>query len=149
MVAYQSDLHASCLPFLEEGEARQLLGVMDTLSCKRGSELFAHGDRSECMYFIVSGRVAVQNRTGFGDRTQVIALLDAGAPIGERGILGNVFRGARVTVVEDAELLRLSLTDFADIVKKQPFLAVSVLRWLLDRATLRLQKSSERLARVL
>lgn len=149
MVAYQSDLHASCLSFLEEGEARLLLGVMDTLFCKGGSQLFEHGDRSECMYFIVSGRVAVQNRTGFGDRMQVVALLNAGAPIGERGLLGNSLRGAKVSVVEDAELLRLSMSGFADIVKKQPSLAISVLRWLLDRATLRLQKSSERLAHVL
>jgi len=98
---------------------------------------------------LVSGRMAVQKQTGFGDRMQVVALLDAGAPLGESGLLNAQSRGATLTAVVDSRLLSLSRQAFVEITNHTPALAVKVLTWLMGRLALRLKKSSERLAHVL
>lgn len=149
MVAFNGQLHDICMPFLEENEANCLMGYMERVHCKEGTQLFCHGDSGDCMYFVVRGRVAVQNRTGFGERMQVVALLDPGAPVGERGLLGDARRGSTVVAVKDAELLMLSRSAFDSLVRDNSSLALDFLQYLLERITLRLQKCSERLAHVL
>ncbi|MGW8194149.1 MAG: cyclic nucleotide-binding domain-containing protein, partial [Desulforhopalus sp.] len=122
---------------------------MESISFKAGTSLFRYGEQGDCMYFVVSGRVAVQNSTGFGERMQVVALLDAGAPVGEQGILGHVKRGSTVVAVKDSELLVLTRSAFEALVGENSLLAASFLQYLLGRVALRLQKCSERLAHVL
>ncbi len=149
MVDYTVDLQDRCLSFLEKGEAETLLATMESTSYTAGTQVFQKGDPADCLYFICSGRVAVQNKTGFGDRMQVVALLDPGAPVGEKGLLGQKTRGATVTAVKDSELLSLSQESFDILVTDAPALAIKLLKWLLNRVSLRLEKNSERLSHVL
>src|SRR5512147_2723982 len=94
MVEYSDELQECCLSFLEKSEAEMLLTVMDRVSYAAGTQVFQRGDLAACLYFLLSGRLAVQNKTGFGERMQVVALLDPGAPVGEKGLLGPRTRGA-------------------------------------------------------
>ncbi len=149
MIEYSAALQECCFKFLEKAETETLLTVMDKVSFRAGTELFEKGDPAECLYFLVSGRVAVQNKTGFGERTQVIALLDPGAPVGEKGLLGGSSRGATLNAVKDSELLALSHESFEKLVGDDPALAIKLLKWLLKRVSLRLEKNSERLVHVL
>jgi len=98
---------------------------------------------------VVQGRLAVQKRTGFGDRTQAVALLDPGAPVGERVLTGAEKHGATLLAVEKTILFSLSYQSFTDMKKDVPLLAVQLLELLLKRTSLRLEKSSERLSHVL
>ncbi len=148
MVALSAALH-ECCTFLDQAEAETLLAVMQNVSYLAGSEIFKKGDHADCLYFLVKGRVAVQNKTGFGERTQVIALLDPGAPVGEKGLLGGGVRGATLTAVKDSELLALTHESFDEVMRDSPALAIKLLKWLLKRVSLRLEKSSERLVHVL
>jgi CRP/FNR family transcriptional regulator, cyclic AMP receptor protein len=149
MIEYSSALHDACLSFLNKEEASILLNAMDCLDVAAGATLFQTGDKADCTYILVSGRMAVQKPTGFGGRMQVVALLDAGAPIGEIGILDTEVRGATLVAVSDSHLLILSAHKFAEIISADPILSVKVLSWLMARLSLRLKKSSERLAHVL
>jgi CRP-like cAMP-binding protein len=148
MVEYSSQLHEECLPFLDKADASSLLCVMEILEIKAVTPLYVENDGANCMYVLISGRMAVQKQTGFGDRMQVVALLDPGAPLGE-GVLTDQSRGATLTAVADSRLLLLSRQAFAEITINTPSLAVKVLTWLMGRLALRLKKSSERLAHVL
>ena len=149
MVALTAALHEFCDTFLDLVEAETLLAVMESVSSPAGYEIFKKGDPADCVYLLVRGRVAVQNKTGFGERTQVIALLDPGAPLGEKGLLGGGVRGATLTAVQDSELLVLTHEAFDEVVRGNPEIAVKFLQWLLKRVCLRLEKSSERLVHVL
>jgi CRP-like cAMP-binding protein len=149
MVDYSAALQECCLKFLDKAEAEALLAVMKKVSYGAGVELFQKGDPAESLYFIVSGRIAVQNKTGFGKRSQVVALLDPGAPVGEKGLLGGGHRGATLTAVKDSELLALTHESFDKLVDDDPALAIKLLKWLLNRVSLRLEKNSERLVHVL
>ena len=149
MVEYSAELQRICLPFLEEREARTLLHEMSMVVLQTGKDLCLLDDPADCFYLLVTGRIAVRKRTGFGNRLQVVALLDAGAPIGEGGLLNVQTRGATLTAVADSHLLMLSRQAFAEISATDPALTVKVLKWLMERVSLRLRKSSERLAHIL
>lgn len=149
MVEYSAELQASCFPFLDQAETETLLKVMNRVSYTAGTQIFQKGDSADCLYFVQNGRVAVQNKTGFGERMQVVALLDPGAPVGEKGLLGPRDRGATLSAVKDSDLLALSQEAFDTLSKEAPSLAVKLLKWLLNRVSLRLEKNSERLTRIL
>jgi CRP-like cAMP-binding protein len=149
MVDYTDQLGKGCFPFLDKGEAEALLRTMTVVSHKAGTPLYKMNDPADCLYVLVAGKIAVQMPTGFGDRLQVVALLDAGAPVGESGLLDNQSRGATLAAVEDSCLLLLSRQDFANISVTHPVLAVKILKWLMARLSIRLKKNSERLAHVL
>ncbi len=149
MVEYSEDLQRICLPFLEEREARVLLKSMTPLVLRAGTDLYLVGDTADCLYLLVSGRIAVRKRTGFGDRMQVVALLDPGAPIGEDGLIDGRDRGATLTAVAESHLLMLSRQVFDEVVSTDSATALKLLKWLLERVSLRLKKSSDRLAQIL
>lgn len=149
MVEYSSQLHEECFAFLDKADASALFYALEIVEIKGGTLLYAENDAADCMYVLISGRIAVQKKTGFADRTQVVALLDPGAPLGESGLLTAQSRGATLTAVTDSRLLLLSRQAFAEITINTPSLAVKVLTWLMGRLALRLKKSSERLAHVL
>jgi CRP/FNR family cyclic AMP-dependent transcriptional regulator len=149
MVEYSVELQECCFNFLEKAEVQTLLAAMTSVSFAAGTQVCQKGDPADCLYFLRVGRVAVQNKTGFGERMQVVALLDPGAPVGERGLLGHRIRGATLTAVKDSELLALTQKGFDKLVDEAPALVIKLLKWLLNRVSLRLEKNSERLAHVL
>lgn len=149
MVEYRDELWKGCFPFLDQREAEVLLRAMAVVSLKAATPLYRINDPADCLYVLVAGKIAVQMSTGFGDRLQVVALLDPGAPIGESGLLDNQSRGATLATVENSSLLSLTRQDFADLSATHPVLAVKILKWLMARLSIRLKKSSERLAHVL
>ncbi len=149
MADYSSQLHERCLPFLDKDDAVALLSAMELIEIRAGAILYKAEDVADCLYVLVSGRIAVQKTTGFGDRTQVVALLDSGAPLGESGLIDDQCRGATLTAIIDSRLLILPRQAFLEISRNRPSLAVKVLTWLMGRLTQRLKKSSERLAHVL
>lgn len=149
MIEYSAELHKICFSFLEKAETETLLRDMSRVSYKAGDQVFQKGDPADCLYFLQAGRAAVQSKTGFGDRTQVVALLDPGAPVGEKGLLGGRNRGSTVVAVTDSDFFLLSREAFAILVEEEPGLAIKLLKWLLDRVSLRLEKNSERLVHVL
>ena len=149
MVEYSVELQECCFNFLEKKEAEILLKTMGQVFYAAGTQVFKKGDPADCLYFILTGQVGVQNKTGFGERMQVVALLDPGAPVGEKGLLGRRVRGATLTAVKDSELLVLPHEAFEMLAKDDPFLVIKLLKWLLNRVSLRLEKNSERLAHVL
>ncbi len=149
MVEYTVELQECCFNFLDKSEAGVLLKNLKRVLYPAGTKIFQKGDPADCLYFVQNGQVAVQNKTGFGERMQVIALLDPGAPVGEKGLFGGRVRGATLTAVKDSELLVLSHESFETLANEQPFLVIKLLKWLLNRVSLRLEKNSERLALVL
>lgn len=149
MAEYSSQLHEECFSFLDKPDTLVLLTAMENTEIKAGTTLYKANDSADCLYVLVSGKIAVQKQTGFGDRMQVVALLDPGAPLGESGLLSTQSRGATLIAVADSRLLSLSRQAFIEITTHTPTLAAKVLTWLMGRLALRLKKSSERLAHVL
>jgi len=149
MIQYSTEIHQLCFPFLDKDEAEVLLSVLTTKTFAEKSVAMEPGEAAASCYFLVAGKFAVQQATDFAGKTQVVGLLDPGAPVGEAGVLSQKVRKTTVIAVAQCEVLELSQGDFVKLKKDEPELAFKILEWLLDRASRRLQKCSERLAKVL
>lgn len=139
----------TALPFLEDDDLLALRPELAVVDLPAGSSLFRTGDDASAVYFLVSGRLAVQKGTGFGDKMQAVALLDPGAPVGEGAIIPGRNRGATIVAIEDCRLLAIDRSSLEALKDRKPSLAWKIVTRLLDISHLRLQKSSERLARIL
>ena len=149
MVEYQNELHDFFKNILPDEDVAHLFEILEAVEIKKSGVLFDVGQEADGMYFVISGKMAVQKETGFGTRKQVVALLDRGAPVGEAGLLSDTFRGASVVAVEDTSLLYLPKKSFDKLCVEQTELGLIFFRWLLSRVSLRLKGSTERLAHIL
>lgn len=94
--------------------------------------LFHKGDVGDSLFVILSGRVKVFTHDDQGEEV-ALNQVDAGEIIGEMALLDFEPRSASVVALEKTAALELSREDFMDIMKKQPALALSVIRNLSAR----------------
>lgn len=135
---------------LTDDEAyRELFPLFTEKRVSAGDVLFDYNDPAEEFYFLTDGHLAVHKFTGFLKKMQVIALLDPGAVVGEGAILQQHVRSTRVTAIEESRLSGLTKLDFFTFQKRFPESGTQILEYLLSIVSLRLEKTSERLARIL
>ena len=127
----------------------ELVSVFTEIKMDSGDVLFNYHDPAGELFFVQKGSLAVHKFTGFLDKMQVIALLDSGAVIGEAALLDGHVRKTRVTAIEDCVITCLEKNDFKTFCRKYPDSGFVFLEYLFSTATLRLEKTSERLARIL
>jgi CRP/FNR family transcriptional regulator, cyclic AMP receptor protein len=135
--------------FLNAEEKAVLSAVATQVFLGKGEALFHAGDAAEEVFFLEKGRLAVLKETGFNERTQVVALLEPGASVGEGGALGDLLRTATVVAIEESLLYGIKHENMADLGEQDPQMLIRVFKRLLYVSTMRLQKSSERLAHIL
>ncbi|MCF8055557.1 MAG: cyclic nucleotide-binding domain-containing protein [Desulfocapsa sp.] len=143
------DLIAASLDFLDDGERRVLFSLFTEKQLNARAVLFDYNEPAESVFFLKEGRLAVHKFTGFQEKMQVIALLDPGAVVGEAALLQTHIRKTRVAAIESSSLYCLEREDFFRWQKKSPAMASRLLEYLFSIVTLRLEKTSERLARIL
>ena len=137
------------LASLSVAEHDELMPYLEEVYTSRGEYLFRPGDSADAVFFLTRGKAGVQAPTGFEDRQQIVALLDPGAAVGEKGIAGRSRREMTVVAIEDCVFYSLGIDAFTQLEQANPSLALKILKKLLGISALRLQASSERLALVL
>ena len=143
------EIPVTAFHFLNSEESAGILSATTQVVLKKGEVLFRTGDVAEGVFFIEKGRLAVLKETGFNHRTQVVALLEPGASVGEGGVLGYAPRSATIIAVDESVLFCLNRGILATLAEKDPHILIRILERLLYTTNLRLQKSSERLAHIL
>ncbi len=149
MTANLSEFFISIMPALSEEGRAFLCRTVEEQHFSAAEAVFQRGEAVAGLYFIRSGRIGIRKETGFEDKTQVIALLDAGAPLGERGLLQNMVHGAGAFAVEDSVVALLPFTEYSQLMRQMPEDGRVVLEWVLLQISRRLEKASERLAHIL
>lgn len=137
------------LYFFSSEERKLFVSRLTKMKLKRGENLFAMDDNSEELFFIIEGELAVKKHTGFEDKMQVVALLGAGAVVGE----GNFFRGKRrtatLTATMDSEIYSISREKYADLKKSNPETALALCEYCVSVSGMRLNGCTGRLAHIL
>ena len=134
---------------MEVNDRKMLYAFCSERSLLVGELLFDYNEPGKSLYFIEEGRLAVHKFTGFQEKMQVVALLEKGSIVGESGLLRNHVHQSKITVVEDCRLMSLSAQQYQKMQNENPDLALRFFAYLLKITTLRLEKTSERLARIL
>ncbi len=98
----------------------------------RNTTIVEEGLAGDYMYVIREGRVKVTKLSEDG-REKILEFLEAGAFFGEMSLLDRAPRSASVKTLKPVRLLALSRTDFLNLLRKSPDLALAVIQELSRR----------------
>jgi len=108
-----------------------LASVLEPASFAGGETLFEAGDRADCLYFVVHGRVRVSVQTD--GVTRVLGEIGRGDVVGEMAPITGGVRTASVFALRDSELLRLSKSSFERVAMSHPRLLLMMSRRAIQR----------------
>lgn len=102
----------------------EIAAVADESEVPAGQTVFEKGDRGDCMYIIVSGKVRVH------DQERFFNFLGERDVFGEMAVLDPELRSASVTTVEDTRLLRIDEQALFEVMDAQPEVARGIIHVL-------------------
>jgi CRP-like cAMP-binding protein len=117
----------------------QLITKVQLVELAAGDVLFKQGDRSDALYVVAEGAVAVVSE---GPPRVKLVRLEEGEFFGEIGLMTNAPRRATVEAAEDTQLIRIDLDVIGDLVEDEPRVLQVLLRFLRDRLIDNLVKTS-------
>lgn len=106
----------ACFADLSDSGRKELLNATVRRTVRSGEVLVAEGEGSSSMYFVVSGRFAVQIEGHAG----TIAEISVGQSIGEIGFLSSTNRTATAVAIRDSIVLELSAEKFDTLCERFP-----------------------------
>ncbi len=123
------------------GDLETLVARTDQRSFSRGDVVFLEGDAPSELFVVVSGRIAMANRSIDG-RESVIALMEAGDLFGDMPLFDGLERSADARVLEPSEVLAIPYEPLRAMYETRPELLWNVVRML----ALRLRNTDAALA---
>jgi CRP/FNR family cyclic AMP-dependent transcriptional regulator len=118
-----------------------LVGASDERSFSRGDVVFLEGDEPTELFVVVSGRIAMANRS-IDRRESVIALMEAGDLFGDMPLFDGLERSADARVLEPSKVVAIPYAPLRGLYETRPELLWNVVRLL----ALRLRNTDEALA---
>lgn len=112
---------------LSEPLRRQIAAHAEWIRLEAGEWLFREGDAGDSLYVVRSGRLEVVVEE---PRPVVVRALTRGAVVGELALLTREPRSASVRARRDCELLRVSSTDFAELLSHERRFSLALMREL-------------------
>ena len=116
---------------LDAAKCKLVAMSSDRLNYTAGDMVFAQGDTSDSVYFMLSGRVRVTRQRK--DIEINLAEMSGGAVLGETGVICGRSRSATITAIEDTTMLRTDAHVFKELLHQVPQVAVALARELADR----------------
>jgi CRP-like cAMP-binding protein len=111
---------------LDREDLEDILRTGQLVSFGAEEPLVERGDPGEAMYILLSGTAEVD----VGGRFHRI---EPGDFLGEMAIMAGKERLATVKAVGDVQALRISATDFEDLLLRRPHVAVTILKTTVER----------------
>jgi NTE family protein len=110
----------------------ELARCCSPVELRAGERLFAAGDPSDAIYFLVSGALGscLDDERGV---SRLLGRVKPGEPVGEMGVLTGKPRSTDIVGLRDSELLRLGRDDFERIVSAYPQSVLAVSRVIIER----------------
>jgi predicted acylesterase/phospholipase RssA/CRP-like cAMP-binding protein len=125
------DLLPRFLGRLPRAELRAFAACLEREQVQSGTLLYRQGDRSDCMHFVVTGRLEVRVHDRHDER-RLVARLSAGDCVGELSLLTGETRAADVLVTRDAVLARLAREDYEALIARHPEAGLDIARFALS-----------------
>jgi CRP/FNR family transcriptional regulator, cyclic AMP receptor protein len=98
----------------------------------RGDVLFSEGDDPTELFVVVSGRIAIANKSVDG-RESVISLMERGDLFGEMPLFDGLLRSAEARALEPSEVLAIPYAPLRGLYESQPELLWNVVALLAGR----------------
>lgn len=117
-IGFKLSGHSPLFSSLDEDVLNRLVSEAPLVSFGKGKQILREGDPGEVMYIIKAGMVRVY--TTRTDQEVELAVLGAGACIGEVATLTGSPRTATVMAMEASELYRFSKRQIDDVLEQYP-----------------------------
>jgi CRP-like cAMP-binding protein len=115
-----------------DDDLRSLAATGGTRTLIRGDVLFAEGDVPDQLYIVLSGRIAIANRSIDG-RESVLALMEPGDLFGDLAMLDGLPRSAEARALEASSVLAIPYGPVMALFEREPTLLWGVVRMLSSR----------------
>lgn len=120
---------------LDDECLKPLMRVAALRQIPRHTVVLHAGDRTDNIYFVLSGALKVQISDEEG-REVILSMLGPGELFGEMGVLDDHPRSATVLVVESSEVVVIGKEDFKRCLVENPDVALFIMRSLTKRLRL-------------
>jgi len=107
----------------------------------RGDAVFSAGEPADSLFFVLSGRIAIANRSRDG-RESVVAIIERGGLFGELGLFDDAPRAADARALTETRVAELPYAAVLDELASRPDILFTICRIL----TRRLRATDEALA---
>ncbi|NDJ85288.1 MAG: cyclic nucleotide-binding domain-containing protein [Chloroflexi bacterium] len=101
----------------------------EEMELKAGSTIFAEGDSSDAMYFVLEGMVLVLTKDEKG-KEQTVSIITEGQSFGEIGLLCRQSRLATTAAGLDVKLLKVTLETLERLEKEEPSTIIQIYKVL-------------------
>jgi NTE family protein len=113
-------------------EFNEIEGELEFIELRSGEMLFEENDASSDVYIVLSGRLrAVRRRPN--SEFEVLGEIGRGESVGELAFLSDTRRSASVVAVRESRLACFSRHAFERLLARQPRLATSTMRLVIER----------------
>ncbi|NIR31024.1 MAG: cyclic nucleotide-binding domain-containing protein [Gammaproteobacteria bacterium] len=109
----RSELFASMPPT----NIQRILATLESVQVRSGQAIVEQGAAGDYYYIVQRGRCSVTRRTS-GKEEVTLAKLREGDTFGEEALVSDSTRNATVRMMTDGELMRLTKSDFVELIKK-------------------------------
>ncbi len=99
---------------------------------RRGDVLFGENDAPDFVYVVVTGRIAIANRSVDG-RESVVALMESGDLFGEMGLFDNLGRSAEARALEPSSVIAIPYHPVQELYERRPEELWNVVKLLAGR----------------
>ena len=129
-----TSLLRSTLLFAEfaDEELDSIASAATEQSLRRGDVLFAEGEEPAHLYIVVTGRIAIANKSIDG-RESVVALMEPGDLFGEMPLFDQLGRSAEARALEPSTVVSIPSGPVQSIYEERPASLWSVVRLLVGR----------------
>ena len=115
-----------------------------TYAAAEGEVVFAEGDQSDFICFVVEGRLDVIQKTS-GGRAVSVSVLDSGESFGEMALMEKSPRSATLQALDPSSLVILDRPKFEVLIQDKPEVAVKLLMGLCRMLSKKLRQTNLRL----
>jgi len=96
-----------------------------------GDTLMRQGDRGECLYLLVSGRLRVY--IDDADERRIVREIARGEVVGEMSLYTDAPRSATLVAIRDSVLVSLDKADFTQLLATSPAVSLALTRQIIQR----------------
>ncbi len=126
--------------FLTYKELVRIMNITQVVEAEDGDPIIKEGDEGEELFIVLTGVVKVHK-----GETEIVQL-DAGAHFGEMALVDKAKRSADVSALGATKLLKITRSDFFQIIRNEPPLATKLLWSFLQVLSDRLRTTSDELS---
>ena len=130
--ALESLRHIGLFSSVEDADLASIASLLIERRFPKHKTIVEEGLPGDYMYIIREGRVSVSKLSDDG-REKILEFLEAGAFFGEMSLLDNSPRSASVRALSETRVLALSRSDFLNVLRRSPDLAMAVIQELTRR----------------